>query len=126
MMVIVEQLVECELTVGTEVLEEKLPHCPPQIPHDLTWARTRAAAVGISENIQQNIILPALLRFFSSAQVNQGKLGRAVAQVVSRLLLAAAARIRSQARPCGICGRQSGFSPNTSDSLVDPHSTACS
>jgi hypothetical protein len=20
--------------------------CPPQIPHDLTWARTRAAAVG--------------------------------------------------------------------------------
>jgi hypothetical protein len=21
--------------------------CPPQIPHDLTWARTRAAAVGI-------------------------------------------------------------------------------
>jgi hypothetical protein len=23
-----------------------VPHCPPQIPHDLTWARTRAAAVG--------------------------------------------------------------------------------
>jgi hypothetical protein len=22
------------------------PLCPPQIPHDLTWARTRAAAVG--------------------------------------------------------------------------------
>jgi hypothetical protein len=33
----------------TEVLEENLdlaPLCPPQIPHDLTWARTRAAAVG--------------------------------------------------------------------------------
>jgi hypothetical protein len=23
-----------------------LPHCPQQIPHDLTWARTRTAAVG--------------------------------------------------------------------------------
>jgi hypothetical protein len=24
-----------------------VPLCPPQIPHDLTWDRTRAAAVGI-------------------------------------------------------------------------------
>jgi hypothetical protein len=24
----------------------QVPLCPPQIPHDLTWARTRAAAVG--------------------------------------------------------------------------------
>jgi hypothetical protein len=34
---------------GAEVLGEKLalvPLCPPQIPHDLTWAPTRAAAVG--------------------------------------------------------------------------------
>jgi hypothetical protein len=23
-----------------------VPHCPPQIPHDLTWDRTQAAAVG--------------------------------------------------------------------------------
>jgi hypothetical protein len=23
-----------------------VPHSPPQIPHDLTWARTRAAAMG--------------------------------------------------------------------------------
>jgi hypothetical protein len=23
-----------------------VPHCQPQIPHDLTWGRTRAAAVG--------------------------------------------------------------------------------
>jgi hypothetical protein len=23
-----------------------VPLCPPQIPHDLTWAQTRAAAVG--------------------------------------------------------------------------------
>jgi hypothetical protein len=23
-----------------------VPFCPPQIPHDLTWDRTRAAAVG--------------------------------------------------------------------------------
>jgi hypothetical protein len=24
-----------------------VPHCPSQIPHDLTWARTQAVAVGI-------------------------------------------------------------------------------
>jgi hypothetical protein len=23
-----------------------LPLCPPQVPHNLTWARTRAAAIG--------------------------------------------------------------------------------
>jgi hypothetical protein len=33
---------------GTEVLGESDPMllCPPQIPHDLTWNRTRATAVG--------------------------------------------------------------------------------
>jgi hypothetical protein len=48
MMVIVDQLVECELAGETEVLEEPapVPLCPSQIPHDLTWARTWAAAVG--------------------------------------------------------------------------------
>jgi hypothetical protein len=24
----------------------RMPLCPPQIPHDVTWARTRAASVG--------------------------------------------------------------------------------
>ena len=36
------------LTGKTEVLGEKLvpvPLCPPQIPHGLTWNRTRASAV---------------------------------------------------------------------------------
>jgi hypothetical protein len=45
----VEQSVEWELAGKTEVLGGKpapMPLCPPQIPHDLTWARTRAAAVG--------------------------------------------------------------------------------
>jgi hypothetical protein len=65
----VEQSVEWELAVETEVLGENLPQCrcgmriargnqstrrkpapvplcPPQIPHDLTWAWTRAATVG--------------------------------------------------------------------------------
>jgi hypothetical protein len=40
----VEQPVEWELAMETEVLEEKIP-CPPKIPHDVTWARTRAAAM---------------------------------------------------------------------------------
>jgi hypothetical protein len=34
--------------------------------------------------------------------------GRAIAQVVSRWLPTAAARIRSQVRSCGICGGQIG------------------
>jgi hypothetical protein len=34
--------------------------------------------------------------------------GRAIAQAVSRRLPTAAARVRSQIRPCGICGGQSG------------------
>jgi hypothetical protein len=48
-MMSVEQSVECELAGETEVLEKKpvpVPLCLPQIPHDLTWARTWAAAVG--------------------------------------------------------------------------------
>jgi hypothetical protein len=27
-------------------LKVTVPFCPPQIPHDLTWARIRAAVVG--------------------------------------------------------------------------------
>jgi hypothetical protein len=46
---IVEQSVEWELVGQTEVLGKNLPLClfvHKKIPHDLTWARTRAAAVG--------------------------------------------------------------------------------
>jgi hypothetical protein len=46
-MMIVEQSVECELAEESEVLGKKpspMPLCPPQIPHDPTWARNRAAA----------------------------------------------------------------------------------
>jgi hypothetical protein len=49
-MVIVEQTVEWELAEETDVLEKKksalVPLCPPEIPHELTWTRTRGAAVG--------------------------------------------------------------------------------
>jgi hypothetical protein len=45
-------------------------------------------------------------------------LGRALAQAVSHRPPTAEARVRSRARPCGICGGQSGtgtgFSPSTS------------
>jgi hypothetical protein len=46
---------ECELVGGmridggnrsSRIKPVPVPLCPPQIPHDLTWARTRAAAVG--------------------------------------------------------------------------------
>jgi hypothetical protein len=49
MMMNMEQSVESELAGETEVLEGNLPQCqffPRQIPHDLTWDRTQAAAVG--------------------------------------------------------------------------------
>jgi hypothetical protein len=47
-MMSVEQSVEWELAGETEVLGKPapVPLCPPQIPHDQTRARTRAAAVG--------------------------------------------------------------------------------
>jgi hypothetical protein len=38
-----------------------VPLCPPQIPHDLTWARTTAAAVG-----RQRLTAWAMPRFTSS------------------------------------------------------------
>ena len=51
----------------------------------------------------------------------------AIAQAVNRRPLIADARVRSQASPCEICGRQSGtvtsFSPSTSVFLSQYHST---
>jgi hypothetical protein len=56
--------------------------------------------------------------------------GRAIAQVVSRWLPTAAARVRSQVRLCGICGEQSDkggrFFPSISVSHANPHYTNCS
>jgi hypothetical protein len=48
MMMNVEQSVESELTGETKSTRRKptpVPLCPPQIPHDVTRARTRVAAV---------------------------------------------------------------------------------
>jgi hypothetical protein len=48
MMTNVEQSMECELARETEILGENspVPLCPPQIPHDMTWAQTRAVELG--------------------------------------------------------------------------------
>jgi hypothetical protein len=49
MMMILKQSAEWELAGETEVLGENLPPvplCPPQIPHDVTQAKTRNAAMG--------------------------------------------------------------------------------
>jgi hypothetical protein len=48
MMMCVEQSVEWELAMETDVLEENYtpePLCPPQIPHGLPWYRNHAATV---------------------------------------------------------------------------------
>jgi hypothetical protein len=42
-----------------------LPLCPPQIPFDLTWVRTRTAAVGrrrLNANVEGNKVSGALER----------------------------------------------------------------
>jgi hypothetical protein len=52
-----------------------VPLCPPQIPHDLSWARNRAAAVG-----SQRLTVRAMVRLKGSDYF--GDLG-----VVSRILL---------------------------------------
>jgi hypothetical protein len=55
---------------------------------------------------------------------------RATTQAVSRWLPTAAARVRAPVRSCGICGGQSvtagRFSPSTSVSSTNSHSTDCS
>jgi hypothetical protein len=43
----------------TEVLGENLL-CPPQIPHYLTWARTRAAAVGSRRLAARSMARPSV------------------------------------------------------------------
>jgi hypothetical protein len=51
---------------GNGITRRKLapvPLCPPQIPHDLTWARTRAAAVGIQWLTAWVVALPVFPRY---------------------------------------------------------------
>jgi hypothetical protein len=61
------------------------------------------------------------------AAMLQLRVGRAIAHAVGRRLPTAAARVRAQVRSCGICGGQSGrFSPSTSVSPANSHSTDCS
>jgi hypothetical protein len=57
----VGQSVECRMRIGrgnrsTRKKTASLPLCPPQIPHELTWDWTRAAAVGsLSYGTDQNV-----------------------------------------------------------------------
>jgi hypothetical protein len=42
-----------------------VPFCPPQIPHGLTWDRTRVSAVRVKENyLYPNINLSLFVRRF--------------------------------------------------------------
>jgi hypothetical protein len=50
-------------------------------------------------------IMPLLVR---NEILLRGRLGRAIAQAVSRRFPTAAAQVRAQVRSCGICGGQSG------------------
>jgi hypothetical protein len=56
---------------------------------------------------------------------NQPRLGRAMAQAVSRRPLTAEARVRTRLSPCGICSGQSDtgsdFSPSSSVSFCQYH-----
>jgi hypothetical protein len=36
---------------STQTKPAPVPLCPPQIPHDLTWARTLAATVGTTNRL---------------------------------------------------------------------------
>jgi hypothetical protein len=52
-----EQVVEWESARETEILGETCAICPPQVSHDFTWDRTRAAALE-----DQWLAAPAVVR----------------------------------------------------------------
>jgi hypothetical protein len=63
MVMSVEEYVEC-LAMDTDVLGQKpgpVPLCPPQIPHDLTRARTRAARNQLPLLSHVNLTMPATI-----------------------------------------------------------------
>jgi hypothetical protein len=71
MRVFVEQFVEWRLAGETEVLGENLPQrhfVPPQIPHDHTRARTRAAAVGSQRQTAWAMARPNWKRNYSNVR----------------------------------------------------------
>jgi hypothetical protein len=75
-MMSVEQSVEWELAGETEVLGENLPPvplCPPQIQHNLTWARTQGAALGSWRLTAWAMARPDLYTLISRS-FNQGRL----------------------------------------------------
>jgi hypothetical protein len=72
----------------------------------LKWNQTPAPVIHNFPPLLSHICLPRMLNI---------RLGRAMAQAVSRRPLTAEARVRSRISPCGNCGEQSGtgtgFSP---------------
>jgi hypothetical protein len=52
-----------------------VPLCPPQIPHDLTWDGTRAAAVG-SQRLTARAMARPKLRSYRSIQFYEENTGR--------------------------------------------------
>jgi hypothetical protein len=86
--------------------------CHVERLHFYTHTHMRRAVVG----------LLAATEAFRSSQ------GPCIAQAVSRRLPTAVSRVGARVRSCGICGghRGSMFSPSTSVSSANSHSTVCS
>jgi hypothetical protein len=58
--------------------------CPPQIPHDLTWVRNRAAAVGIHMIYSVLVVTPAVKgRFYRVRRIGGAFRGHTLQDIMA-------------------------------------------